>query len=375
MSGENREPPVEPKIGRSLEMARQSRGLSLRQVEQETRIRSRYLRDLEREEFDVLPAVYVLGSLKTYADFLGLDGAALSRQLKARLVRPAEPDVPAQLATLGGTPGEDDEYEAAPAWAVGFDRLFLGFGVILISILAVMTLVAAVAQGDESPVSQVREPSTPEAAPSEIALTGNLQDGDDGVENDGASASGNKEDRPEDDEPEAPRSDEESKDEGEKDDQDASSQASSPFGDVELVPMSPSSSNTASASTASTPASAASASAAPASVSPASVSPAPSSPAPSSPAPSSSTPSSPAPATDAPAAAASTSAPSDAGATSVPEAGGSGAEPGSASARPAPASGSPSGPNPQGTRPVEPDRATLAGGITEQVIDTVSPLR
>ena len=362
MSGENREPPVEPSIGRSLEMARQSRGLSLWQVEQETRIRSRYLRDLEREEFDVLPAVYVLGSLKTYADFLGLDGAALSRQLKARLVRPAEPDVPAQLATLGGTPGEDDEYEAAPAWAVGFDQLFLGIGVILISILAVMTLVAAVAQGDESPVSQVREPSTPEAAPSEIALTGNLQDGDDGVENDGASASGNKQDRSEDDEPEAPRSDEESKDEGEKDDQDASSQASSPFGDVEFVPMSPSSSNTASASTASASnASASTASTpAPASVSPASVSPAPSSPE---------------PATDAPAAAASTSAPSDAGATSVPEAGGSGAEPGSASARPAPASGSPSGPNPQGTRPVEPDRATLAGGITEQVIDTVSPLR
>ena len=360
MSGENREPPVEPKIGRSLEMARQSRGLSLWQVEQETRIRSRYLRDLEREEFDVLPAVYVLGSLKTYADFLGLDGAALSRQLKARLVRPAEPDVPAQLATLGGTPGEDDEYEAAPAWAVGFDQLFLGIGVILISILAVMTLVAAVAQGDESPVSQVREPSTPEAAPSEIALTGNLQDGDDGVENDGASASGNKQDRSEDDEPEAPRSDEESKDEGEKDDQDASSQASSPFGDVEFVPMSPSSSNTASASTASASTASTPASVSPASVSPASVGPASVSPAPSSPE----------PATDAPAAAASTSAPSDAGATSVLEVESPGTESGSASAPPASA-----GPNPQGARPVEPDRATLAGGITEQVIDTVSPLR
>ncbi len=340
MSGENREPQAEPEIGRSLERARQDMGLSLWQVEQETRIRSRYLRDLEREEFDVLPAVYVLGSLKTYADFLGLDGAALSRQLKVRLVRPAEPDVPAQLATLGRTPDEDDEYVAAPAWAIGFDQLFLGIGVILISILAVMTLVAAVAQGDESPISQVREPSTPEA-PSEIALAGNVQDGDDGVENDGTSTAGDREDRPV-DEPEAPRGDEEIKDEGEKDDGDAS-QASSPFGDAEFVPMSPSSSNTASAS------------AAPASASPA--------------------PSSPEPATDASAATASTSAPSEASAPSATEAEGSGAESGSASAGPAPVGGAPAGPDPRGARPVDPDRDTLAGGITNQVMDTVSPLR
>src|SRR3712207_4239075 len=112
MSGENRDPQSEPGIGRSLEKARKDRGLSLWQVEQETRIRSRYLRDLEREDFDVLPAVYVLGSLKTYADFLGLDGAALSRQLKASLVEPDEPEVAAQVAAIGGARDEEDEYEA-----------------------------------------------------------------------------------------------------------------------------------------------------------------------------------------------------------------------------------------------------------------------
>src|SRR4028118_1852132 len=147
MSGENRDPRVDPEIGRTLEGVRKSRGLTLWQVEQETRIRSRYLRDLEQEDFDVLPAVYVLGSLKTYADFLGLDGAALSRQLKASLVEPVEPDVPEQLATLGGRRDEDDEYEAAPVPAVGFDQLFLGMGVILVSILAVMTILTARAPG------------------------------------------------------------------------------------------------------------------------------------------------------------------------------------------------------------------------------------
>ena len=248
MSGEDTYPRVEPGIGRSLERARQSKGLSLKEVEQRTKIRSRYLRDLEREEFDVLPAVYVLGSLKTYADFLGLDGAALSGQLKARLTEPeTQTAVPADAHE---DEREGDEFEAAPVPAVGFDQLFLGMGVILISILAIMTLAAAVAQGDRSPVSQVDQPSTPEP-PSEVALAGDTQEQE--VGEDGASQNG--EDGPEED-PEA------SKVSGDED-RDAS-RATSPLGDAEFVPMSPSSGSAGTPSTASAT-SAASASAAPAS--------------------------------------------------------------------------------------------------------------
>ena len=236
MSGENTDPRTEQGIGRSLESARKSRGLSLWQVEQETRIRSRYLRDLEREDFDVLPAVYVLGSLKTYADFLGLDGAALSRRLKASLIEPDEPDVPAQVAAIGGARDEEDEYEAAPVPAVGFDQLFLGMGVILVSILAIMTLATALAQGDRSPVSQVDQPSTPEP-PSEIALAGNVHDRED--EGDGIGTAGNEEDG-QSDAPEASKADEPS----EVEDQNAS-QATSIFGDAEFVPMSPPSTSSA----------------------------------------------------------------------------------------------------------------------------------
>ena len=318
MSGENRDPRVDPEIGRTLEEARKSRGLTLWQVEQETNIRSRYLRDLERENFDVLPAVYVLGSLKTYADFLGLDGAALSRQLKASLVEPADPDVPEQLATIREARDEDDEYEAAPVPAVGFDQLFLGMGVILISILAVMTIVAAVAQGDESPISQIKQPSTPEF-PSEIALAGNVDDGD-GVQragNEGPAEDEDKEDKP--DKPEAPKDDgddEESKDEGEGDDQDAP-QSASLFGDADFVPMSPSS--------ASTPATSASASPAPAGSTAASPSPTTAEPdddSRSSTAPASTGGTSPEPARDAPAAA--SPAPAPAGGGGSPQAGGGG---------------------------------------------------
>jgi cytoskeleton protein RodZ len=75
---------TEAEIGRYLEQKRKERGLSLEEVEQATKIRKRYLTGLEREDYTTLPdAVYARGFLKTYANYLGLDGEALSRQLKS----------------------------------------------------------------------------------------------------------------------------------------------------------------------------------------------------------------------------------------------------------------------------------------------------
>ncbi len=75
----------EPKIGRILQQKRKEQGLSLEEVERATKIRKRYLDGLEREDYAVLPDwVYAQGFLKTYANFLGLDGEALSRRLKSR---------------------------------------------------------------------------------------------------------------------------------------------------------------------------------------------------------------------------------------------------------------------------------------------------
>jgi cytoskeleton protein RodZ len=62
-------------IGNSLREARYRQQLDLPEIEQATKIRSRYLRALEEETFDLLPAqTYVKGFLRTYADYLGLDG-------------------------------------------------------------------------------------------------------------------------------------------------------------------------------------------------------------------------------------------------------------------------------------------------------------
>ena len=62
-------------IGNSLRDARLRKGLDFAELEQGTKIRAKYLRALEDENFDVLPApTYVKGFLRTYADYLGLDG-------------------------------------------------------------------------------------------------------------------------------------------------------------------------------------------------------------------------------------------------------------------------------------------------------------
>lgn len=61
------------------------KALSLAEVEQATKIRKRYLEGLERDDYTVLPdAVYTQGFLKTYANYLGLDGEEISGRLKTR---------------------------------------------------------------------------------------------------------------------------------------------------------------------------------------------------------------------------------------------------------------------------------------------------
>src|SRR5436309_7637359 len=65
-------------IGEVLKRTRSRRKVDIRTVEQQTKIRIKYLRALENEEWDVLPGpAYAKGFLRTYAQFLGLDGDAL----------------------------------------------------------------------------------------------------------------------------------------------------------------------------------------------------------------------------------------------------------------------------------------------------------
>ncbi len=74
-------------IGNSLREARLRQHLDFPQVEQATKIRGKYLRALEEEQFEVLPSqTYVKGFLRTYAEYLGLDGQLYVDEFNSRYV-------------------------------------------------------------------------------------------------------------------------------------------------------------------------------------------------------------------------------------------------------------------------------------------------
>ncbi len=72
-------------IGSSLREARLRQELDFPELEARTKIRPKYLRALEDERFDILPApTYVKGFLRSYAEALGLDGQPFVDEYSSR---------------------------------------------------------------------------------------------------------------------------------------------------------------------------------------------------------------------------------------------------------------------------------------------------
>jgi cytoskeleton protein RodZ len=72
-------------IGSSLREARLRQELDFPELEERTKIRPKYLRALEDERFDILPApTYVRGFLRSYAQALGLDGQPFVDEYNSR---------------------------------------------------------------------------------------------------------------------------------------------------------------------------------------------------------------------------------------------------------------------------------------------------
>src|SRR5947207_13954780 len=87
-------------IGGSLREARLKRNLTPADVQKAIRIRDRYLQALEEERWELLPGdAYVKGFLRTYADYLGLDGQLYVEEYNSPFARPDAPQrVPARFA-------------------------------------------------------------------------------------------------------------------------------------------------------------------------------------------------------------------------------------------------------------------------------------
>ncbi len=63
--------------------------IDITEAEADTKIRGKYLRALENEEWALLPGpTFVKSFLRTYADYLGLDGRSLVEEFKLKFERP-----------------------------------------------------------------------------------------------------------------------------------------------------------------------------------------------------------------------------------------------------------------------------------------------
>jgi len=119
-------------IGQSLREARLKRDLTPADVQKAIRIRDRYLQALEEERWELLPGdAYVKGFLRTYADYLGLDGSLYVEEYNSRFANPDELQlVPERFART-----------KTPLAGVGFLRPLLA----VLVIVAIVGGIAAIA--------------------------------------------------------------------------------------------------------------------------------------------------------------------------------------------------------------------------------------
>jgi len=81
-------------IGETLREARMRRRIDMTEVEAATKIRAKYLRALENEEWDLLPGpTFVKTFLRTYAEYLELDPRLLVEEYRQRYERPTTQDL------------------------------------------------------------------------------------------------------------------------------------------------------------------------------------------------------------------------------------------------------------------------------------------
>ncbi len=122
-------------IGSTLRETRIRDKIDITLVEESTKIRAKYLRALENEEWSVLPGpTYVKSFLRTYAEFLGLDAHMLVEEYRARYEQPEELEVPAFAHTrpLRGRvrpPGPPSRAVAIGALAFAFLALLFVLGI------------------------------------------------------------------------------------------------------------------------------------------------------------------------------------------------------------------------------------------------------
>jgi cytoskeleton protein RodZ len=139
-------------IGSTLREARMRERIDISEVEAQTKIRAKYLRAIENEEWDLLPGpVYAKSFLRTYSDYLGLDSRMLLDEFKRQYERPSEHDV-RPIGRVAARERMRDRDRGSrrgmrpPSWAP--------IGVAVIVVLVILFVVGSLGSNSSTPPAQ-----------------------------------------------------------------------------------------------------------------------------------------------------------------------------------------------------------------------------
>ena len=155
-----------PGIGETLREARVRQRVNIEELEQSTKIRAKYLRALENEEFGLLPGpTYVRSFLRTYAEKLGLDAHLLVEEFRAQYEEPE----PVEIQPIASPPRDARRRPPTPRFGPG-----PAIAVAAVALLAFLLILGLTGDDDNEPKRTVdtgpaKAQPTPPSKPAEPA--------------------------------------------------------------------------------------------------------------------------------------------------------------------------------------------------------------
>jgi cytoskeleton protein RodZ len=147
-----------PEIGDQLRETRLRSRIDIAEVEAATKIRAKYLRALENEEWDLLPGpTFVKTFLRTYADYLGLDARMLVEEYRQRYERPSQQELTPLRPNLSGRRGRRRRLAIAP---------WMPVAAVFVLLVAALYLLGIWGEDGDAGTERVATPTpTPTATP------------------------------------------------------------------------------------------------------------------------------------------------------------------------------------------------------------------
>ena len=142
-----------PDIGATLREARMRARIDISEVEAATKIRAKYLRAIENEEWDQLPgSTFVKSFLRTYADYLGIDGRLLVDEYKLSHEPPTEHEVQPLAPNLGGErPRRIRPPTISRGWAIALT---------IVGLLVALTVLGSLNEHQSAKLSTPKRPAS-----------------------------------------------------------------------------------------------------------------------------------------------------------------------------------------------------------------------